>query len=263
MRLEDATLFVCENVRRIPSNGKFCAKSWGCVDGRERREEEDDHFAGPGGALGIKYAVIAGLQAYEKEHGSLGIVFDRLTREIENKLGGMSCHSDADAIDSGESHISAGCGHCSGALKMSEEYGLERYAHFLEEHINDLKNRGVSPKVLKEKHNEQAVFVISKAVNGQSITLPGTGNDGRQAFICHLEDWLEVVSWLASVVAECASVKVNEGRLCKYIRAAAKRQLGVTLRRLAEGLPVYHVSRDGAGVISVELMTEDAATAFA
>lgn len=261
MRLDAAIQFVNENKGEMPSDGKFCAKRWACVDGRI--SDNDNRFAAPGGGLGIKYAVIGGLQAYEKKHGSVGIEFDRLSKTIESVFGGMSFHTDTHAIHNGKNRISGGCGHCNGALEMAEEYGLEHYAHLLEAHIDELKERGVSPEVLSGNHNEEAVFVISKAVNGQSLTLPGTGKDGRQAFVCHLEDWLEVVASLACKVAECASVEVNEVRLCKYIKAAAKRQLGVTLRRLAEGLPVYRVFRDEVGAISVELMTEDASTAFA
>lgn len=260
MRLADAIRFVRENARDMLSDGKFSAKRWACVDGRI--VENDNRFTAPGGALGIKYAVIGGLQAYEKKHGSVGIEFDRLSKAIESVFGGMSFHTDTHAIHNGKTRISAGCGHCNGALEMAEEYGLEHYSHLLEAHIDELKDRGISPEILSGSHNEKAVFVIAQSIDGKSLALSGTGQDGWQAFICHLEDWLEVVASLACKVVECASVEVNEVRLCKYIKAAAKRQLGVTLRRLAEGLPVYCVSRNEDGIISVELMTEDAATAF-
>lgn len=259
MLLTEAVQFVQQNAQETSSDRKFRADGWACVDGRVG---ESGRFAGPGGALGIKYAIIGGLQIYEKKHGLQGIVFDHLAKAIEDKFGEMTCHSDTHAIDAGKSRISAGCGHCNGALEMAEEYGLEHYSHLLEAHIDELKERGVRPEVLTGSHNEEAVFVITQSANGHSLTLPGTSKDGRQAFICHLEDWLEVVGSLASEVVKCAN-GVDIARLRKYVRATAKRQLGVTLRRLAEGLPVYRVFRDGSGTISVELMAEDAATAFA
>jgi hypothetical protein len=261
MRLDAAIQFVNENKSEMPSDGKFCAKRWACVDGRIA--ENDNRFTAPGGALGIKYAVIGGLQTYEKKHGSVGIAFDHLTDAIESKFGGMTCHSDDHSVNGGKTRISAGCGHCNGALEMAEEYGLEHYAHLLEAHIDELKERGVSPEILSGNHNEEAVFVIAQSLNGKSLTLPGMGKDGRQAFICHLDDWLEVVGSLAHEVAKCATGSINVERLSKYIKAAAKRQLGVTLRRLAEGLPVYRISRDEAiGTINVDLMAEDAAKAI-
>jgi hypothetical protein len=260
MRLDAAVQFVNENKKAMPSDGKFSAKRWACVDGRIA--DNDNRFTAPGGALGIKYAVMGGLQTYEKKHGSVGIAFDRLTDAIESKFGGMSFHTDTHAIANGKTRISGGCGHCSGALEMAEEYGLEHYAHLLDAHIDEIKYR-VSPEILFGSHNEEAVFVIAQSANGKSLTLPGTGKDGRQAFICHLEDWLEVVSSLAYEVVKCATGNVDAERLSKYIKAAAKRQLGATLRRLAEGLPVYRVSRDQAGAISVELIAEDAAKAIA
>jgi hypothetical protein len=65
-------------------------------------------------------------------------------------------------------------------------------------------------------------------------------------------------------VIKCAesNIDINAERLCKYIIAAAKRQLGVTLQRLAEGLPVYRVFRDKDNAISVELVAKDAAKAM-
>lgn len=259
MRLAGAIQFVHDNARKMSSDGKFSAKRWACVDGRIT--ENDNRFTAPGGALGIKYAVIGGLQIYEEKHGSVGIAFDRLTDAIESKFGGMTCHSDDHAISDGQSRISAGCGHCNGALEMAEEYGLEHYAHLLKAHIDELKERGVSPEVLTGHHNEEAVFVIAQSANGQSLTLPGTGKNGRQAFVCHLEDWLAVVGSLASEVAKCAN-GVDTVRLCKYIQAAAKRQLGKTLQRLARGLPVYRVFRGKNNTIDVELVAEDAAKAI-
>jgi hypothetical protein len=252
---------VHKNVREMPSDNKLNAKNWACVDGRIG---ESGRFAGPGGALGIKYAVIGGLQAYEKKHGSVGIVFDRLTKAIENVFGGMSLHTDSDAISAGKTRISAGCGHCNGALERAEEYGVEHYAHLLEAHIDELKERGVRPEILSGNHNEEAVFIIAQSPNGKSLTLPGTGKDKRQAFICHWDDFLEVVASLAHEVIKCAesNIDINAERLCKYIIAAAKRQLGVTLQRLAEGLPVYRVFRDKDNAISVELVAKDAAKAM-
>lgn len=263
MRLAEAIQFVEENVREMESGDRFDAEHWACVDGRIA--ENYDRFTAPGGVLGIEYAVIGGLQAYEKECGSVGIMFDRLSNAIEKKFGGMTCHSDDHSVNGGKTRISAGCGHCNGALEMAEEYGLEHYAHPLEVHIDELKDRGVSPEILSGSHNEEAVFVIEQSANGKSLTLPGTGRDGRQAFICHLDDWLEVVGSLVSEVVNCATGSVDAVKLYKYIQTAAKHQLGVTLRRLAEGLPVYHisVSQNEIRKINVELMTEDAATAFA
>ncbi len=263
MRLAEAVQFVYENAREVKfgDKDKLSAEYWGCVDDRN---EEADCLAGPGGPLGLKYAVVGGLQMYEQKHGVSGITFDRLTRAVEGALGGMTFHSDTKAMREGKSRISAGCGHCDGAIEMADQYGLEHFVHLLEAHVDELKKRGVRPKVLDGSHNAEAVFVVDKADNGQlTITLPGTSKDGRQAFICHLEDWLDVVSRLSSEVAKCADVNINAERLCKYIVAAAKRQLGVTLKRLANGLPVYRVFRDQFNAIRVELMSEDAAGVIA
>jgi len=260
MRLEEVVAFVNDNKREILSGDKFKAGCWACVDGRI--VENDGRFTAPGGVLGIMYAVVGGLQAYEEEYGSVGIAFGRLTKAIEGKFGGMTFHSDTHIHNHGKpARVSAGCGHCNGALDMADQYGLERYVRLLEDHIDKFKKRGVHPEVLHGEHNETAVLVISKS-NGKSFTLPGTGKgkNGQQAFICHLDDWLETVTSLALEVIKCADKEINGARLREHIVAAAKRQLGVTLRRLANGLPVYRVFCNEAGAIDVELMADAAET---
>ncbi len=177
MKLNEAIVFVHENVEMMQSVEKYSANGWACVDGRVTGNV--GRLTAPDGVLGIEYAVIAGLQAYERKHGQLGIDFNDLTRAIEDKFGGMSCHTDGHAIHDGKTRICAGCGHCNGALESAEDYGID---------VESLSND---------------------------------------------------------------------------IQTAAKRQLGVTLRRWAKGLPVYRVSGDEEGVISVVLIADDAATMLA
>lgn len=257
MRLQDALRFVQENARLMPSKERLRASHWSCVDGRIK---QSGRFAAPGGALGIKYALIGGVQQYEKNHGSLGIAFDRLTKAVEKALNGMTCHSDTHAVHAGKARISAGCGHCNGAIDLADQYGVERYVNLLIDHVNDMKARGMRPEVLSGDHGERAVLVISRsAASEPTVTLPGTGKDGTQAFICHLEDWLQTIEDLAPIVAKCAAKSPDLNSLKECVKAAAQRQLGVTLGRLAKGLPMYRVEHRN-GEFVVELMVEDAAT---
>lgn len=258
MRLEDARRFVCENVSEV-SSGEFSVEDSSCIDDRTK---EGKRFAIPGDRVGFIGVVAGALKLYEKTHGLIGIEFGRVAKAIGSVLGGMTCHTDADAISNGNISIIAGCAHCSGILEMADEYGVGDYARPIRAYINDLEDC-VSPKVLDGEHRPEAVFLIAKADNSQpAITLPGTGKNG-QALVCHLEDWLEAATSLAPAIMRCAANSVNEVTLRECIKIVAKRQLGVTLRHLAEGLPVYRVSRDESGAISVELMSEDAATAIA
>jgi hypothetical protein len=257
MRLDKAVKFVLDNVCKIPSAIKFCVNGWSCIDSRVL---EVERFAAPGDVLGFLLAVLAGLQLYERAHGPIGVAFDCVTNTIEEELGGMSFHTDTHAIKDGKTSVIAGCGHCNNVLAMTDEYGVDSFARELEEYIEKLKVR-VLPKVLEgDRKKEQAVFVISQAVNGSTLTLPGTGKDGQRAFICHLEDWLDEVVSLASKVAHI--VGMNETKFCECVRVAARHHLKVTLSCLAGGLPVYLVSCDESGEISVKLIADDAAMAI-
>lgn len=260
MDLNKATRFVLENVQKVPSCERYDADGWACVDGRVTGNV--DRLTAPSGTLGFEFAVFAGVEAHEEKHGQLEIDFDHLIRVIEDRFGGMSCHTDGHAIHDGKTRICAGCGHCNGALEGPEDYGLREYRDRLLARIDALRNRGVNPEVLLGEHNEMAVFVMEESADDMSLIMSGTGRDGEQAFICHFDVWIHVVGSLASEVAKCAT-GVDVKSLSEDIRTAAKRQLGVTLRRLAKGLPVYRVSGDEEGVISVVLIADDAATMLA
>lgn len=260
MKLAEAVQFVHENMREISSDCKFRAENLGCIDDRD---ESDHRFKIPGAGIGLVGVVAATLRLYEKMHGQTGVAFDRLTKAIEGALGGMSCHTDTDAISKGKTSIVAGCGHFSGIIEMSDEYGVGDFARLMDVYVADLKNRGVNPDVLKSGHGAEAVILIAQADNGHlAITLPGRGKNG-QVFVCHLEDWVRIAMSFVPYIVKCAAKNIDEAKLRKCIKIAALHQLNVTLKRLALGLPVYRVSRDKSGIINVELMAEDAATAFA
>lgn len=249
--LPKARAFVEQNIVELPQEATpLQSKYLACIDGRVK----DAHkFRVPGGALGIEFAVFAGLEKWEEYNvalESLNIKPEDTSRIIEQTLGGMSCHSDTHAEHKGNKFPCAGCGHCNGALQNPNTYHLQKYAPYLYSRVNSIK-----PEVYEGGHREQAVIVISKAETGKRpISIPGTGVDGTQAFICHIDDYFETVEAIMQNVGEFISEKLpnlNIESLQKSGHELAQIHLNATLLRLAKGLPRFVLNPSDRGLVSL------------
>lgn len=250
---EQAEKFVKENAKPIGERvSRNNARGWKCVDGRTTDAER---FAGPGGALGIMFAVFAGVEKWQREKAPAGLNFDpeEISRVVGSFLGEMSCHTDSYAVHDGQTLACAGCGHCNGALEKPADYGLINHASYLRGYV---EKSGIQPEVLLGAHGEGAVIVINKAGEKiRPVSLPGTGADGRQTFICHLSDYLETIVEVSEKVAQSIAEKnpgLDTTALSTCTKEAAVEQVEATLRSLAEGLPRFQVFYDENGKIMVK-----------
>lgn len=254
--LADAERFVKQNAARMEKGiASLTAENWACVDGRVTKA---GRFAGPGGALGIMFAVFAGLEKWKKEHApALDLDLSKISGIVETALAGMTCHTDTHAVHDGKTLACAGCGHCKGALENPADYGLAESSGYLRRYVEE---SGITPEVLEGEHAEGAVIVIDKLPDElrekvQPISLPGTGADGRQSFIFHLEDYLKVIEAIAEKAGEAVKEKNPDAdlkSLATLAREAAEMQTNATLERLAKGLPRFNVSYDEQGEVMVK-----------
>lgn len=271
MRLEDAKQFARQNARLMLIGNEFNADDVGCVDDRY----EIHRVAWPGGVLGLVGVLAAGLQLFERAYGSIGIEFRHLTRVVEKRFGEMTCHTDTNAINGGNNSIVGGCGYWNGLLGEPNKYGVDDRVHLVSDYIVELKNRGVSPKILEGENAPEALFVVTKADNGQpTIVLPGIAMvDGkkRKVLVCHKEDWLELLVSLVSDAVKYSNGIAHKANLCEYVRVAALRQLDATMMRFPYKLPVFYVFCNNSNNVCVEpfvknateALSDNLATAFA
>lgn len=268
MRLEDAKRFVEQNARLTLIGSELNAlnaEDVGCIDDRY----EIHRVAWPGGVLGLVGVLVAGLQLFERVYGSIGIEIRHLTRVVEKRFGAMTCHTDTNAINGGNNSIVGGCGYWNGLLGEPNKYGVGDRVHLVGDYIVELKNRGVSPKILEGENAPEALLVVAKADNGQpTIVLPGTAMvDGkkRKVLVCHKEDWLEL---LVSLVFDAAKYSngiagiAHKANLCEYVKVAALRQLDATMMRFPYRLPVFYVFCNNSNNVCVEPFVKNAAEAF-
>lgn len=244
---ENATLLSPEKCEELRNH----ASGWQCVDGRNL---EGKRFACPGAGLGIHLGVLAGIELYQRDNPGLGIKPEEVAGHLE-ELFGVTCHTDEHAAQ--DACIFAGCGHCNGAIKAPDQYGISpETAKHLEVRAQELANQGgLTPDVLKGSHGEQAVFVVEISIEGEGILLPGTGKDGSQAFICHLENFLNTAEDLAIRALHLTRnpSEFSEEQVASAVREATTKQVTATLEKLAKGLPRYRVFCEN-GQVQTELI---------
>ncbi len=196
---------------------------WRCIDGRERRGHL---LAAPGGALGFLFAVAAAAEQWARATGRRVPALADLLGPVEAYFGGgLSTHTDDHHAD--DPLRCAGCGHCAGALKEPERYGIARYAPDLRDYLL----RATMPSnVLEGPHREGAVFDVPEAV-----AMPGSEGDGVDAFILHGRAWKQTLGDLALPVG--MAIDADPQAFPGLVLELGARQLGVTDKRLADGLP--------------------------
>lgn len=256
MCLEHIIQFARKNAVVVPPN----TFETGCIDSRE----DVVGLRIPGDRFGLFGALIALLQLLKRTHGSIGIEFHHLIEVFERQFGGMFCHSDIHAINSGKNNIVAGCGYGNGLIEKAVEYGVDDFSHHLNDYLVDFEARGGRPKILEGENLPQAVLAIAKPAKGQrTIALPGTGKCGRKVLVFHFENWLEMLESAASEVLKDMANGVHVANIREHIKVVALRQLKVTLKHFPRPLPLYYVFSDNNGIVHVKFITGDAATAFA
>lgn len=232
----------------------------GCVDSRESvvgLRILGDRF----GLFGV---LIAFLQLIKRTHGSIGIEFHHLKEVFERQFGGIFCHSDIHAINSGKNNIVAGCGYGSGLFEKAAEYGVDDFVYHLNHYLADFEARGGRPKILEGENLPQAVLAVAKPDEGQhAIALPGTGKCGRKVLVFHFENWLEMLESAASDVLKYANSGVHIINIREHIKVVALRQLKATLNHFPRPLPLFYVFGDNNGIIHAKFIANNAATAFA
>lgn len=250
---EKAREFVKKNSYEIPEGPSRLAAR--CVDGRYDGKDILPPLARAGGDVGY---LMAGLAAVRRL--ALELPADEVLDAIIQSIGGIqnfSLHTDTHAAND-KVGVRMGCGHFKNASKDFETYGLTSGdIDFINESLAYLIQQGTKEIVLEGSHSEQAVFII----NSKTHSLKPMAADGTQAFVYHKTLDGERIALIADILAkklEERKPNPKEEDIVKALQEASDAQLAETVRRLADGLPVYTIDIAKGGKITFEEDEEEA-----
>ena len=219
-----------------------------CVDGRYEGMDLMPMIAKPGADAGDVLAVYGALNILGLEWGP-----EKALQLVVDSLGGAAnfrFHTDTH-VDAGA--VGMGCGHIKQAKLDPESYGVKQeQIDFLFEQLPKLMDAGAKQEILQGDHAEQAVLVVDSENYGLKPLL--RGEDLQEAFVYqktwHAKQLAELANKLQETIAENGLVRENS-EIQVALNDAFGKQLTETLKRLANGLPVYTVQIDDAGEVNV------------
>jgi hypothetical protein len=222
-----------------------------CVDGRYAGDESMPMIAKPGGDAGDVMAAFGALNVL-----NLQLPHQDVLAAVIDVIGGpqnFQFHSDQHAEDDGAGP-GMGCGHIKKAILEPEDYAVtaEQMA-FIKNELPKLLSQGAHQEILQGNHAEQVVVVVQSESYGLKPMI-GAGENLQEAFIYQQTIHQEQMGRLAKILQEKlagAGHIVEEFQVQKALDEGFGKQLSATLKRLAEGLPVYSVQIDEVGQVTI------------
>lgn len=250
MTLTETQTFVATHGRVVRMRGALLpARLLECMDDRQSRAEGNaDSAKYPGGGMGVAATTLAALNTLGAHQG---IAFNPVMHFLERELKGMSFHSDHH--NAHDPFPAAGCGHVNGVL-TNEAYGVGAYREALKGYADRLSTRedrpekGVTGYSYSGDHAARAVILIEDRMPGRYLSLPGR-DTGGQAFIINDSLNQRILRTLAArmyraFAPEFKALDISPKMLANKLIATYRTQLTTSLRKLGNGLPVYHAILD-------------------
>ncbi len=241
MNKEEAQAFIESNKRQITDVNNFSR----CVDGRYEDIQNMPLGAKPGGDVGDVMAAFGALNLLQKELESQAVI-DAVLKLTEGAKH-FNFHTDTHADPSS---VGLGCGHFKQAKLDPIAYGVtQEQMDYLATALPGLVEQGAHQEVLQGDHAEQAVVVVDSEDYGVQPLLRD-GDILKETFVYQKTLHSKQLDKLANLLQEILATKgevVESTDIRKALDEAFGRQLTETLKRLAEGLPVYvaKISADG------------------
>ncbi len=239
MNKEEVKVFIESNKRQITDVNNFSR----CVDGRYEDIQNMPLGAKPGGDVGDVMAAFGALNLLRKELEPQ-LVIDAALKLVGGEKN-FNFHTDTHADPS---DVGLGCGHFKQAKLDPIAYGVtQEQMDYLANALPGLLKQGAQQEVLRGDHAEQAVVVVDSKDYGL-LPLLRDGEDLKETFVYQKTLHLKQLDSLANLLQETLASKgevVESTDIRKALEEAFGRQLTETLKRLAEGLPLY-VAKIGA-----------------
>ncbi len=245
MNREEAQAFVETNKQQITDANNFAR----CVDGRYENIQDMPLGARPGGDVGDVMAAFGALNLLQKDLEPQ-VVIDTVLK-LTNGANHFNFHTDTHAEPSA---VGLGCGHFKQAKLDPAAYGVtQEQMDFLASALPGLVEEGAHQEVLQGDHAEQAVIVVDSETHG-ILPLQRDGEDLKETFVyqktLHSKQLDKLANLLQEALAEKGEV-VESTDVRKALDEAFGKQLTETLKRLADGLPVYVAKINSEGQVEI------------
>jgi hypothetical protein len=245
MTAEEAKLFVVQNKIELTDANSYAR----CVDGRYENLDNFPMIAKPGGDAGDVMAAFGALNMLQSSLPDQ-VVLDA----VMTTIGGVqkfTFHTDSHA-DPNQPGI--GCGHLKQAKIDPEAYVLTaEQISFILEQLPKLLEQGAHQEVLQGDHAEQATIVVSSEIFGLK-PLVRKGDNLQEVFVYQQAAHQAQLGELAKVLQEALAASgevAEEATIRKALDNAFGKQLTETLKRLANGLPVYTAIINTEGEVEI------------
>lgn len=226
---------------RIPVNSENLRDR--CVDGRYSFADinECPVIAKPGATGGDVMAAFAALNILGKQLTNQAVL-----DSVINAEGGCDkfCFHTDDHAEHDHAGAGMGCGHMKKAKLEPDSYGVrQEQIDFLFAKLPELLKQSARQEVLHGEHVESAVVVVESEQFGLRPNWQ-TENGLQEVFVYqktfHQKQLDELAKRLQEALA-AAGEAVEEQDIRKALDEAFALQLGATVKRLADGLPIYTV----------------------
>lgn len=245
MNLEQAQAFVEANKIEITDKNKLSR----CVDGRYDNIYDCPMIAKPGGDAGDVMSMFGALNILGKTLPNKDVF--NLVMENIGGVKNFNFHTDEHA-DQGVAGL--GCGHLKQAKLDPSAYGVTQdQMDFIFNDLPKTLHEGANQEVLYGNHEERAVIVVD-STNYGVIPVHRDGEKVSQAFIYQKTLHEDQLDNLAKALQEALAgdgTVVEETEVRDALDGAFAKQLGETLKRLAEGLPVYVAKISDNGEVEI------------
>lgn len=219
-----------------------------CIDDRSSQTEGRGHdIAIPGGGLGLVMDALGALTLLKRNGKHVTASPQDVIEVVEYSIGPITFHTDEKSVKN-RGVACGGCAHCSIALADPVAYLLsESDAQYFSEHgLLDLKEklklRGAKPAVYVGAHEAHAVITVC----GTEVGLPSVGVTGEHVYVYHKDFHRLLLTLIAHELAALFgthSKGISSDELEGTLHESAATRLGVTLKRLAVGLPQFVVCK--------------------
>lgn len=245
MNIEDAQAFVEMNSKELTDQNMHGR----CISGRYESFENFPMIAKPGADAGDIMAAFGALNILQQS-----LPPETVLKAVLDVVGGASSFRFHTDDHTEPTDLGAGCSHLILAKNSPETFGVTKeQMEFIFAQLPKLVEQGAQQEVLHGDHAEQAVIVIDSEHYGVS-PLVRLGPRVRSAFIYQKTLHTQQLDKLAKLLQEALATQghpVEDFAIRKALDDAFGKQLAETLKRLAEGLPVFTANVDAEGVVTI------------
>ena len=245
MDIEQAQTFVEMNSKKLTDMNMHSR----CISGRYESFENFPMIAKPGADPGDVMAAFGALNALQ-----LTLPPETVLNAVVTMVGGAQSFRFHTDDHTEPTDLGAGCDHLTQAKIDPTAYGVtQEQIDFIFGQLPKLIEQGAVQEVLHGNRSEQAIIVIDSEHYGVT-PLIHLGPNIRSAFIYQKTLHTQQLDRLVKLLQEALATQgqaVEDHAIRKALDDASGQQMAETLKRIAQGLPVFTANIDAEGVVTI------------